>query len=177
MKNWFMVTLVGRDQKGIVARVTQTLFDGGCNLGEASMMRLGGSFGVMLMVSSESDVSAIEALIQPVATSLGLMVHIDAIDGELRQYLHGHPQPNIDISVYGADKAGIVAEVTGLLAEAGLNIIDMQTVVAGSEEKPIYIMQIEGHSEASSDKLRSAIEPVIEQGIEVQINDIETMIG
>lgn len=173
MKNWFMVTLVGRDQKGIVARVTQTLFDGGCNLGEASMMRLGSSFGVMLMVSSESDVSAIEALIQPVATSLGLMVHIDNIDGEL----HKHPQPNVDISVYGADKAGIVAEVTGLLAEAGLNIIDMQTVVAGSEAKPIYIMQIEGHSEVSSDKLQSAIEPVIEQGIEVQINDIETMIG
>ncbi|NOR51975.1 MAG: ACT domain-containing protein [Gammaproteobacteria bacterium] len=168
-----MVTLVGRDQKGIVARVTQILFDGGCNLGEASMMRLGTNFGVMLMVSNEGEISVIEELIRPVAASLGLMVHIDAIDGDM----HEHSQPNVDISVYGADKAGIVAEVTGLLAEAGLNIIDMQTVVAGSEDKPIYIMQIEGHSEEPIDKLRSAIEPVIQQGIEVQINDIETMIG
>jgi len=173
MKNWFMVTLVGRDQKGIVSRVTQTLFDGGCNLGEASMMRLGSNFGVMLMVSSDSNITAIEELVGPVATSLGLMAHIDAIDGEL----HKHAQPNVDISVYGADKAGIVAEVTGLLAEAGLNIIDMQTVVAGSEDKPIYIMQIEGHSEESTDKLRNAIKPLIAQGIEVQINEFETMIG
>ena len=141
------------------------------------MMRLGSNFGVMLMVSSDSGLSAIEELIRPVVTSLGLMAHIDAIDGELRQYLHGHPQPNVDISVYGADKAGIVAEVTGLLAEAGLNIIDMQTVVAGSEDKPIYIMQIEGHSEESTDKLRNAIKPLIAQGIEIQINEFETMIG
>ncbi|MCW8983520.1 MAG: amino acid-binding protein, partial [Gammaproteobacteria bacterium] len=41
MNNWYMVTLVGRDQKGIVSRVTKALFEGGCNLGEASMMRLG----------------------------------------------------------------------------------------------------------------------------------------
>ena len=140
------------------------------------MMRLGGSFGVMLMVSSDADVDAIESLIQPIANTLGLMVHVDAIDGER----HQHPQPNVDISVYGADKAGIVAEVTGHLAESGLNIIDMQTVVAGSEDKPIYIMQIEGHSEETDDpigKLRRAIEPVIEQGIEIKINAIETMIG
>ena len=168
-----MVTLVGRDQKGIVSRVTQVLFDGGCNLGEASMMRLGNNFGVMLMVGSDAEVSMIEGLIQPVANSLGLMVHIDVVDGEQ----HEHPQPNVDISVYGADKAGIVAEVTGLLAEAGLNIIDMQTVVAGSEDRPIYIMQIDGHSDEPIEKLRSAIEPVTQQGIEVQVNDVETMIG
>ncbi|MDH3354151.1 MAG: ACT domain-containing protein [Chromatiales bacterium] len=173
MNNWYMVTLVGRDQKGIVSRVTQALFDGGCNLGEASMMRLGGNFGVMLMVRSDADVSTLDSLIKPVADALGLLVHIDLIDGEL----HQHPQPNIEISVYGADKAGIVAEVTGLLAEAGLNIVDMQTVVAGSEEQPIYIMQIEGHSDEPIEKLLSAIEPITRQGIEVKINDIETMIG
>jgi len=173
MNNWYMVTLVGRDQKGIVAQVTQALFDGGCNLGEASMMRLGSNFGIMLMVRTDIDVSAIENLIHPVAESLGLMVHIDAIDAGL----HQHPQPNVDISVYGADKAGIVAEVTGLLAVAGLNIIDMQTVVAGSEDKPIYIMQIDGHSDEPVEKLRAAVDSVTQQGIEVQINDIETMIG
>lgn len=173
MKNWYMVTLVGRDQSGIVSRVTQALFDGGCNLGEASMMRLGSNFGVMLMVSSDADVSGVETLVQPVAAELGLMPHIDIVDGDSRE----HPQPNVDISVYGADKAGIVAEVTGLLAEAGLNIIDMQTVVAGSEEKPLYIMQIEGLSTEPVEKLRSAIVPVTKEGIEVQINEIETMIG
>ena len=40
MNHWYMLTLVGRDRPGIVAKVTAALFDGGCNLGEASMMRL-----------------------------------------------------------------------------------------------------------------------------------------
>jgi hypothetical protein len=38
-------------------------------------------------------------------------------------------------------------------------------------------MQIEGHSDEPVEKLRSAVEPVTQQGIEVQINDFETMIG
>ncbi|MCG7961385.1 MAG: amino acid-binding protein, partial [Candidatus Thiodiazotropha taylori] len=40
---WQMLTLVGEDQPGIVAQVTDALFRGGCTLGEASMLRLGGN--------------------------------------------------------------------------------------------------------------------------------------
>ena len=48
--NWYMLTLVGEDRPGIVAKITATLFQAGCNLGEATMARLGGNFTVMLMV-------------------------------------------------------------------------------------------------------------------------------
>lgn len=47
---WYMVTLVGKDQKSIVSHVTAALYDGGGNLGETSMMRLGGNFTIMMMV-------------------------------------------------------------------------------------------------------------------------------
>ena len=40
MQNWYMLTLVGKDGPGIVAEVSQTLFEAGGNLGEASMVRL-----------------------------------------------------------------------------------------------------------------------------------------
>jgi len=50
MKKWFMVTLVGKDQPGIVAKLTLALFENDCNLGEASMTRLGGNFTIILMV-------------------------------------------------------------------------------------------------------------------------------
>ncbi len=53
--NWYMLTAVGEDRAGIVAGVTKALFEGGCNLGDASMMRLGGSFSIMLMVSRRTD--------------------------------------------------------------------------------------------------------------------------
>ena len=38
-QKWFMLTLVGEDRPGIVAHLSAALFDGGCNLGEATMMR------------------------------------------------------------------------------------------------------------------------------------------
>ena len=44
----------------------------------------------------------------------------------------------------GADRAGIVAQVTGQAAAAGLNILDLESDVGGTESHPIYILQIEG---------------------------------
>ena len=46
MKKWFMLILVGKDQPGIVAQITRALYEGEYNLGEASMVRLGGNFTV-----------------------------------------------------------------------------------------------------------------------------------
>jgi peptide deformylase len=39
-EKWFMLTLVGKDRPGIVAQITRALYEGDCNLGEASMVRL-----------------------------------------------------------------------------------------------------------------------------------------
>jgi len=50
---------------------------------------------------------------------------------------------NYSISVYGADKAGIVYNVSKFLADKSINIVDLQTKVAGKEGKPIYIMIME----------------------------------
>ncbi|MEE9258540.1 MAG: ACT domain-containing protein, partial [Nitrospinaceae bacterium] len=140
MKNWFMLTLVGKDRVGIVAKVSQALFKGGCNLGEASMTRLGGNFTIMLMVQFDGETEALDSIISPVCDSLDLRRHVDRIEGEL----HHHVEPDVRISIHGADRAGIVAEATEALAEAGLNILNLESDVGGTEGNPIYIMHIEG---------------------------------
>jgi len=173
MKHWYMLTLVGSDRPGIVAHVTQALYDGGANLGEASMMRLGGNFTIMMMVQFDGNTHALAALVEPVADSLGLHTHIDRIEGGL----HRHLEPDVRITVYGADRAGIVAKVTGALAEAGLHILDLNSDVGGSEAEPIYIMQMEGHAAEGIEALRSALEVVARDGIEARLDPIDTMIG
>jgi glycine cleavage system transcriptional repressor len=104
---------------------------------------------------------------------MGLYLHVDRIEAKL----HEHREPDVRITVYGADRAGIVAHITGALAEAGLHILDMDTSVAGTEEKPIYIMQIDGHAAEGVEALQSALEAVAEKGIEAQLESIDTMIG
>jgi len=174
MNKWFMLTLVGKDRPGIVAKVTAALYDGGCNLGEASMARLGGNFTIMMMVQADKRVKEFKDMLEPVVDSLGLHLHVNQIEGRL----HQHVIPDVQITVSGADRAGIVAHVTGALAEAGLQILDLSSDVAGSEDKPIYIMQIEGHASEGVEALESALEVIRqEDGIDVNLHAIDTLIG
>lgn len=173
MTHWYMLTVVGKDRPGIVAHLSAALYDGGCNLGEASMIRLGGNFSIMLMVQFDGNISALNHMVEPVAESMGLHLHVDHIEAAL----HEHLEPDVRITVYGADRAGIVAHITGALAEAGLHILDMDTSVAGTEEKPIYIMQIEGYAAEGVEALQSALDAVAEKGVEAQLESIDTMIG
>ncbi len=173
MKNWYMLTLVGKDRPGIVAHVTAALYDGGGNLGEASMIRLGGNFTIMLMVEFEGRLKELESVVRPVAESMELHCHVDAIEG----HLHQHLEPDVRISVYGADRAGIVAKVTGALAEAGLHILDLESDVAGSSDKPIYVMTIEGHAGEGVPAVESALSVIAKEGIETRLTPIQTLIG
>ncbi|MEN8179943.1 MAG: ACT domain-containing protein [Pseudomonadota bacterium] len=169
--DWQMLTLVGEDQPGIVAQVTEALFNGGCTLGETSMIRLGGNFTIMLMVS-DGDQSLLK-LIEPVAEKLQLQFHLDPIRGAL----HQHRAPNFQVRVVGADRAGIVARVTGALAAEGFNILELESDVVGSSEQPVYIMTIQGYAEATLESLEAVLENAEDADIEVNISPIETLIG
>jgi glycine cleavage system transcriptional repressor len=173
MSNWYMLTLVGADRPGITAAVTQALYEHGMNLGEASMLRLGGNFTMMLMVSDAASSEAVSDALAAVAREFGLKLHVDPIDGKL----HEHIEPNLHIRVSGADRAGIVARVTSALAEAGLNILDLSSDVAGSGDQPVYIMQIEGVADADAETLQAAVAGLAEEGVEVSIQSMQTMLG
>jgi len=172
-KHWYMLTVVGRDRSGIVSRITSALYDGGCNLGEATMMRLGGNFTMMLMVEFAGSRAALQSHIEPVVESLDLHVHIDSIRAEL----HHHLVPDVRISVYGADRAGIVSQVTTALTEAGLFILELESDVAGDEQQPIYVMTIEGQATEGIDSLQAALDILTGHGIETSLSAIDTMIG
>jgi glycine cleavage system transcriptional repressor len=173
MKQWHMVTVVGKDRAGIVAGLADALYKGGANLGEASMVRLGGNFTVMLMVETGADAATVEQWLAPVSRALGLRLHVDPIEG----HLHAHAEPNARIMVHGADRPGIVAQVTAALAAQGFNILDLDSDVAGSDAKPIYVMVLEGHAEHGAEALELALAPLKKSGIEVRVVPLDVMVG
>ena len=172
-QKWYMLTLVGKDRPGIVAHVTAALYEGGANLGETSMMRLGGNFTIMMMVQFKGNTHALRELVGGVAESMGLQLHVDHIEA----HLHDHRIPDVRITVYGADRAGIVAKVTGVLAEAGLDILGLESDVGGTEAEPIYVMSIEGHAAEGVPALDSALEIVRADGIDASLQTIDTLVG
>ncbi|MCF6282823.1 MAG: hypothetical protein L3J28_11555 [Candidatus Polarisedimenticolaceae bacterium] len=172
MNQWKMLTLVGADQPGIVAQVTHVLFHQGWALGETSMLRLGGNFTIMMMVSgAESNEQLIEVM-QPVAYRLNLHMHVDEISGGL----HQHALPNYQIQVVGADRVGIVAQVTALLSEVDFNILELTSDVAGTDDEPIYIMTIQGHSCADLEVLEELLS-TLDKDVDVTVKPIEIMFG
>ena len=173
MPNWYMLTLIGRDQPGIVARVTTALFDAGCNLGETSMIRLGNNFTVMMMVDSPQGEDALGSVLRPVVDQLQLVLHVDRIDGAL----HHRPVPDVCILVHGADRAGIVAQVTSRAADAGLNIIDLESDVAGTDDSPIYVLQIQGVAAQGVEAIEAALAPLQAGGVKVDVRSVDTLIG
>jgi glycine cleavage system transcriptional repressor len=168
-----MLTLVGADRPGIVARVTRALYGAGCNLGEASMIRLGGSFTIMLMVGGERSCEELQAALEPVAVELGLRLHLDPVRGGL----HEHLVPNIQVRVAGADRAGIVADVTEVLAGEGFNILELESDVAGDAARPIYIMIIQGYCDQTLESLEAALSGLAAKGISVDVAPVDVLIG
>lgn len=173
MSDWTMLTLVGADRPGIVARVTRALYGAGCNLGEASMIRLGGNFTIMLMVGGERSCEDLQVALEPVARELGLRLHLDPVRGGLHQHL----VPNFQVRVAGADRAGIVADVTEILADQGFNILELESDVAGDAAKPVYIMNIQGYCERTLESLEEALCGLAAQGISADVAPVEVLIG
>jgi len=153
--------------------VTAALAEGGCNLGEASMLRLGGNFTIMLMVQHAGTMQTLRQILEPVVMAMGLHIHIDEIEARLHQHL----EPDVRISVFGADRIGIIAQVTTALARAGLNILNLESDVAGTDDKPIYVMPIEGQALQGIDALRRAINEISKDGIEAHLSAIDTLVG
>jgi len=171
--DWFLLTLVGKDQPGIVAGVTSALYKGGANLGEASMVQLGGNFTIMVFAQFEGTSDDLSELIHPVAKEFDLRLHVDPI----LEPIHQASQPDVRITIYGADRTGIVAEATGALAEAGLNILSLESDVGGGENS-IYILIIEGIANKGIDALQKVLDKLADEKLlETRLMPIDTMIG
>lgn len=113
---------------GIVAQLTNALFALGCNLLDSSMTLLRGEFAIILMVNLPPEIS-IELLsekLSKIQEQLGFTLHMRELAveeaGSTSEDVHGYL-----ISVYGADKPGIVSGITHKIAQLGLNITDVET--------------------------------------------------
>ena len=141
--NHFALTIVGRDRPGIVAQVTEILFNLGCNIADSSCSILGGQFAMILIIAHPTFTSrgSFGEAFQPLEdVDLTVALRVIQPGGELHPDLTGEI---CMISVYGADKPGIVYHVAKVLGEQKINITDLNTKLVGSEQRPVYVMMIE----------------------------------
>ncbi len=135
-----VVTAVGQDGPGVIAALARAVYDLGGNLDDATMTRLHGAFAAMVAARMPDGVGedAVRAALAPVARDRGLTVMVQTVSD-----VPAEAAPDTLLTVYGADKPGIVTHITEALAARGVNITDMDTRVAGTPESPVYVMLLE----------------------------------
>ena len=131
------VTAIGADRPGIIARVTEVLYDHGGNLEDSSMTILAGHFAIMLLVETDADPAALERDLTDRTAELGLVVSVRPVGAGAES----SPATHV-LSVYGSDRPGIVHEVADALVARGVNVTDLTTRVIEGEH-PVYAMAVE----------------------------------
>ena len=146
----YAVSAVGADRPGIVAAVTGVFLENGCNLEDTSMTILRGHFAMMLVVAAPAGLEqeALESALAGPASDFELVVAVRIIDDEVPTSPAGE---SWTVSVYGADRPGIVHRVASLLADSGVNIVDLTTRVIGDAARPVYAMILEVTLPAAAD--------------------------
>jgi glycine cleavage system transcriptional repressor len=142
MRNNLVFTLTGPDRIGIVEDVTQLLLKHDGNVETSRMMRLGGAFAVLMLVSIPADQIAhlnkdVESLIAEgykITTS-----QTDESDTGKRGLLP------YQIELQGADHEGIVHEVARHLSQHGINIESMDTALAAAPMSGVPLFTMTAH--------------------------------
>ncbi|MBM3464656.1 MAG: ACT domain-containing protein [Armatimonadetes bacterium] len=174
-----VLTAVGRDRPGIVAGVTRVLYEHGGNLEDSSMTRLEGEFAVILIVSvpDDSSVEKLRAAFEAAGNSLGLTIHLKALDAAPLS-ANGEAGEAHIISVYGADRPGIVYRVAQTLADRGVNISDVVTHRATSSQVPLYqlMLEVELPARVDASALDADLQALArELGVQVSLREMEAV--
>jgi glycine cleavage system transcriptional repressor len=129
------VTVIGRDRPGIVAGITRVLAALGANIEDSTMTRLRGTFAMTLVVEVDAEADQLEASLADAAASLGVKASVSPAVEDAG----AAPGAHHVLTLHGADRTGIVAEVTALLAQVGGNITEMTTRLTGE----LYVLVCE----------------------------------
>ena len=165
------ITVVGRDRPGIVAEVSGALSAQGLNLTDSSMTLLRGHFAMTLICMGENSpgAAAVEAALAPLTAGGDLVATVRVVPPEPVPPAPGSPYTLI---VHGADRLGIVAAITGLLARVGGNVTDLTTRLSGT----LYLLsaEVDLPSTVDIEELCEELDEVAQRlGVEVSLRSVE----
>lgn len=121
MTTTLVLTLIGRDQPGLVRVVAAAIAEHGGNWLESRMCRLGGEFAGIVRLEIASG--RVEALATALRGLSGLRV--DVTREAAPEGTSAAPARLATLDLVGSDRPGILREVSGVLAAHGLNVEDL----------------------------------------------------
>ena len=140
----YVLNVMADDQPGIVASVSRAVLAAGGNIDACSQTVLKGYFTLIMIVSfpAEADTTGlIDQLVRPGGRDSGFQVQV-------RPFRAAQDRPAVPgaesfvVTCFGPDAPGVIARFSGLLAEKGINIVDLYGELTGSQFVLVSQVQI-----------------------------------
>ena len=144
MEKRFVMTAFCKDRPGIVADITEIIFQAGCNLEDSTMTSILDEFAIILLFSGKGD-NLEEQLLKDCRrlerekgiTAFLRSVEVDDKKSQKKIYTK-------TINVDGVDQSGIVYKVSRFLADEDINIENLTSrrIISPETGTAIYSMEI-----------------------------------
>ncbi len=126
MSKKFLLTAFSKDRPGIVADISQVIFENGYNMEDSSMTYLAGEFAILLLLSAPPSAGEKE-VVEKLSIECRRLEREKDITAYIRPLQAEAVELQSDvvvktISVEGLDQAGIVYKVSRFLADSNINI-------------------------------------------------------
>jgi glycine cleavage system transcriptional repressor len=151
--NKLVISVLGPDRPGIIAAVTRVLFEADCNIENVSQTILQNEFSGIFIVLAPEALTAqdlggrLKAAVQP----LGMKVYVKCLEPGPPQF-ESEGAERFVITTKGPDAKGLVASITAIIAEHGVNVTNLQAVFKGGDNPFDNIMIYEVDIPRSTDQ-------------------------
>ncbi len=166
MKQWFALSAIGSNRPGIVADLSELIYECDCNLEDSSMTVLGSEFAVLLLLTGQGEDirERLASACKRLEWEKRLTVFFRPLDSDPATLPEALSARHFRLQATGADKAGIVAKTARCIADFGINIrqMDTQSRPEPNSGAPIYTMKITMDAPADVDEtaLRERLEGI-----------------
>ncbi len=163
-----VLTVIGDDRPGLVSSLSAPINAHGASWERSQMARLSGMFAGIVQVTVADD--RLDALLTDLETlnTDGLEVAVERTDAA------AEPETQrLQLELLGADRPGIVAEISSALAEQGVNIEELATDVRDAPMAGGVLFEATAVLVAPPDTSASALRSVLEKLADELMVDIK----
>lgn len=163
MKTYFILSAIGKDRPGIVADVSEVIYECGGNIEDSSMNLLRNHFALLLLFSTEREEvhQRLSSGLKRLEWEKNLTVFFSPISLDEVKPVAKEEADRFKITTSGIDHAGIVFRVCRHLADRKISIADMKTrkVLSAESGTPLFEMdmEVEVPRSTSEESLREAL--------------------
>ena len=147
MKTYYILSAIGKDRPGIVADVSEVIYECGGNIEDSSMSLLRNHFALLLLFSTEREEvnQNLSSGLKRLGCEKNLTVFYSPITFEEAYPKVKEQTDPFRITTSGVDHAGIVFKVCRLLSDRRINIVNMEThhIISAESGTPLFEMDID----------------------------------